>query len=128
MPNAFVLDESGEARWDPLIDDTALAVNVAGKGLVVLSGCAHSGIVNTVNYAKKLAGIGKVHAVVGGFHLTGAKAAPLIDPTLEALWDLDPDFVVPTHCTGHAASVAFERRFGSRFLVNMAGTTLTFAS
>ena len=128
MPNAFYTADDGEYLWDPLVDDTALAVNVAGKGLVVLSGCAHSGIVNTVKHAMKLSGVDKVHAVIGGFHLSGSAFAQIIDPTVAALAGLSPDFVVPTHCTGRNAGLAFERKFGEKFLVNMSGTALTFTS
>lgn len=46
-------------------------IKLKGKGLVVISGCAHAGTINTVEYAKKLAGTDKVYAVLGGFHLTG---------------------------------------------------------
>lgn len=128
MPNAFYTADNDEYLWDPIIDDTAIAVNVAGKGLVLLSGCAHSGIVNTVKHAMKLTGVDKVHAVIGGFHLSGPAFAGTIDPTVAALAALNPDFVVPTHCTGRSAGLAFEKKFGEKFLVNMSGTTLTFAS
>lgn len=128
MPNAFYTTDDDEYLWDPITDDTAIAVNVAGKGLVVLSGCAHSGIVNTVKHAVKLTGVNKVHAVIGGFHLSGPAFAGTIDPTVAALGELDPDFVVPTHCTGRKAGLAFEKKFGEKFIVNMSGTTLTFAS
>lgn len=128
MPNAFYVADNDEYLWDPIVDDTAIAVNIAGKGLVVLSGCAHSGIVNTVKHAMKISGVNRVHAVIGGFHLSGPAFAGTIDPTVTALAELNPDFVVPTHCTGRNAGLAFERKFGEKFLVNMSGTTLTFAS
>ena len=62
-----------DGRWepDPIRDDQALVINVKDKGLVVISGCAHAGIINTVEYARKITGIDHVHAVLGGFHLTG---------------------------------------------------------
>ena len=60
-------------RWtaDPVRDDQAIVINVKGKGLIVISGCAHAGIINTVEYAKEITGVETVHAVMGGFHLTG---------------------------------------------------------
>jgi 7,8-dihydropterin-6-yl-methyl-4-(beta-D-ribofuranosyl)aminobenzene 5'-phosphate synthase len=65
-------DEDGQSHWDPIEDDTAIVANVRGKGLVVISGCAHSGIINTVKYAQKTSGIDKIYVVMGGFHLSGA--------------------------------------------------------
>jgi len=69
-PN-FLLKRGEEIERDDIRGEQSLVFNVKGKGLVVLSGCAHRGIVNTVKHAQKISGIGKVHAVIGGFHLTG---------------------------------------------------------
>jgi 7,8-dihydropterin-6-yl-methyl-4-(beta-D-ribofuranosyl)aminobenzene 5'-phosphate synthase len=128
MPNAVFDDADGNEKWDPIEDDTALVANVKDKGLVILSGCAHSGIVNTVNYAKEVTGVDKVFAVMGGFHLTGPMFAETIPPTVEALKALDPQYIVPTHCTGRQATMAVEKAMPDQFLLNMAGTKLTFAS
>ncbi len=59
-------DENGETKWDPIEEDSAIVANVRGKGLVILSGCAHSGIVNTVEYAREVTGIDNVFVVMGG--------------------------------------------------------------
>ena len=75
-----------------------------GRGLVVLTGCGHSGIVNILRYARKLTGEDPLHAVVGGFHLSGPLFEPVIPPTCDALADLAPDYLVPTHCTAGAPS------------------------
>jgi 7,8-dihydropterin-6-yl-methyl-4-(beta-D-ribofuranosyl)aminobenzene 5'-phosphate synthase len=127
MPMAF-FEENGEEKWDPIEDDTALLARVKGKGLVVLSGCAHSGIVNTVLYARELCGLAKVHAVMGGFHLTGPAFAETIPPTLEALKKIGPDYVIPTHCTGHTAIRRFEDEMPGQFLLNMSGTKMVFSA
>ena len=127
MPMAF-FEENGEEKWDPIEDDTALLANVKGKGLVVLSGCAHSGIVNTVRYAQELSGQSKVHAVMGGFHLTGPAFVETIPPTLGALKEIAPDYIIPTHCTGHAAIKRFEDEMPDQFLLNMAGTRMVFSA
>ena len=74
----------------------------------------------------KATGIGKVHAVMGGFHLSGAIFEPIIDDTIWALREIEPDFVIPTHCTGRKAVLSFEREMPDAFIVNMAGTTITF--
>lgn len=127
MPNAFY-EQNGEETWDPIQDDTALVMNVRGKGLVILSGCAHSGIINTVQYARELTGINKVHAVMGGFHLTGPVFEPVIDDTVKSMKEIGPDYVIPTHCAGRKAALAFEKAMPDQFILNMSGTKLTFAA
>ncbi|MFO7837939.1 MAG: MBL fold metallo-hydrolase [Desulfosalsimonadaceae bacterium] len=120
-------EKDGVAMQDSFEDDTALAFVVEGKGLVVLSGCAHSGIVNTVRYAQKVTGVEAVYAVMGGFHLSGPDQEPVIQPTIDALKEIDPALIIPTHCTGRQAVMRIEAAFPGRFILNMAGTRLTFA-
>ena len=121
-------EKDGKAQQDTFEDDTALAFVVRDKGLVVLSGCAHAGIVNTVEYARKVTGVDSVYAVMGGFHLSGPDQAPVIKPTIEALKAIDPAYIIPTHCTGRNATQMIEDAFPGRFILNMAGTRLTFAA
>jgi 7,8-dihydropterin-6-yl-methyl-4-(beta-D-ribofuranosyl)aminobenzene 5'-phosphate synthase len=111
---------------DPIRDDQALVVNVKDKGLVVLSGCAHAGIVNTVNYAQKITGFDHVHAVLGGFHLTGPAFASVIQPTIEGMQQIDPDYVVPMHCTGWDAINRFMAAMPKKCILNTVGTTYVF--
>jgi 7,8-dihydropterin-6-yl-methyl-4-(beta-D-ribofuranosyl)aminobenzene 5'-phosphate synthase len=125
LPNAYY-EKDGKKIHDTIEDDSALVMNLAGKGLVVLSGCAHSGIINTVEYAKKITGINNVHVVMGGFHLGGPAFEPIIDVTVERMKEIAPDYVIPTHCTGRQAIQSFERELSDAFIMNMAGTTLTF--
>lgn len=120
--------ENGVESWDPIEDDTSIAVSVKGKGLVVLSGCAHAGIINTVHRARAVSGVDRVHAVMGGFHLSGPLFEPIIDRTAEELKRIAPDYVIPTHCTGRKAIMTIEKEMAGKFLLNMAGTTLTFAA
>ena len=91
------------------------------RDLVVLSSCAHRGIVNTVKHAQKMTGIEKVHLVMGGFHLTGAKPE-IIQKTIADIKAINPDYIVPTHCTGFEAISAFAREMPDRFILNTAGT------
>jgi 7,8-dihydropterin-6-yl-methyl-4-(beta-D-ribofuranosyl)aminobenzene 5'-phosphate synthase len=119
-------DEDGQSHWDPIEDDTAIVANVRGKGLVVISGCAHSGIINTVKYAQQTSGIDKIYVVMGGFHLSGADFEPIIEPTAEALKALDPEYVIPTHCTGRKATMHLEKEMPHQFLLNMSGTRMVF--
>jgi len=127
MPNAFY-EEQGEPKHDQIEDDSAIVANVKGQGLVILSGCAHSGIINTVRYAQEVTGVDKVFVVMGGFHLTGPDYASIINTTTDALKDIGPRYVVPTHCTGRNAVMHIEAEMGREFLLNMAGTKLTFSA
>jgi 7,8-dihydropterin-6-yl-methyl-4-(beta-D-ribofuranosyl)aminobenzene 5'-phosphate synthase len=120
--------EKGEEKWDPIEDDTSLVMNIKGKGLVVLSGCAHSGIVNTVLYAREATGTEKVYAVMGGFHLSGPLFEPIIGRTNDELKKIDPAYVIPTHCTGRKATAYMEKEMEKQFILNMSGTKLTFAA
>jgi 7,8-dihydropterin-6-yl-methyl-4-(beta-D-ribofuranosyl)aminobenzene 5'-phosphate synthase len=120
--------QDGKEMQDPLEDDTGIAVHLRGKGLVILSGCAHAGIVNTVKYAREATGIEDVHVIMGGFHLTGPDFVPSIGPTTEALKAFDPRYVVPTHCTGRRAIQHMESEMPDRFILNMSGTKLVFAA
>ena len=109
---------------DPLIlDDQALIANVAGRGLVVLTGCGHAGVINICRYAQRLTGVEKLHAVIGGFHLTGPLFEPVIDDTVSALEQLAPDVIVPAHCTGWKATHAIARHLPGAFIQNTVGTT-----
>jgi 7,8-dihydropterin-6-yl-methyl-4-(beta-D-ribofuranosyl)aminobenzene 5'-phosphate synthase len=113
----------GEWTPDPLIlDDQALIVNVRDRGLVVLTGCGHSGIVNIVRHAQKLTGETRVAAVIGGFHLNGPVFAPLIGPTVDALKAIAPSMIVPGHCTGFEAVQAISLAMPDAFVVNSVGT------
>jgi 7,8-dihydropterin-6-yl-methyl-4-(beta-D-ribofuranosyl)aminobenzene 5'-phosphate synthase len=114
-------------RWeaDPLVlDDQALVVDVAGRGLLVITGCGHAGVVNIVRHARALTGVEHVHAVVGGFHLTGALFAPVVTPTVAALAALAPDLVLPAHCTGWQACHELAGRLPDAFVPNGVGTRL----
>ncbi len=121
-------EENGEEKKDPIPDDSALSFHVKGKGLVILSGCAHAGIINTVKYAQQVTGIKKVFVIMGGFHLSGADFDTVIKPTADALKDIDPDYIVPTHCTGRKAIMYIEQEMPDQFILNMSGTKLTFKS
>lgn len=116
---------NGSWEPDPLIlDDQALVVHVRGRGLVVLTGCGHAGIVNIVRYARALTGVERVHAVLGGFHLTGRLFEPIIGPTVDGLAVLAPDVVLPAHCTGWRAMHELANRLPDAFIPNSIGTRL----
>jgi 7,8-dihydropterin-6-yl-methyl-4-(beta-D-ribofuranosyl)aminobenzene 5'-phosphate synthase len=120
--------EGGVEKWDAIEDDTAIVMNLKGKGLVILSGCAHAGIINTVSYAREVTGIEQIHAVMGGFHLSGPLFEPIIDRTTQELNKLKPKHIIPCHCTGRKAIMHMEKEMAEQFILNMSGTKLTFAS
>jgi 7,8-dihydropterin-6-yl-methyl-4-(beta-D-ribofuranosyl)aminobenzene 5'-phosphate synthase len=114
-----------EWKDDPLIlDDQALVVRVRDQGLLVLSGCGHAGIVNTVRYAQKLTGEDRIAAIIGGFHLSGPVFERIIEPTVQALGTLSPSLLVPAHCTGWRAVHQLARRFPQAFVQCAVGTTI----
>lgn len=127
MPNAL-LEKDGEYVQDPISEDQALVVNLKGKGLVVISGCAHAGIVNTVEYAKELTGQDSIHAVLGGFHLTGPFFEKIHDETIKELKKMEPAVIMPMHCTGWKAVQKFQKEFASNFVLNSVGSKLTLSS
>lgn len=117
--------------WEPdplILDDQALVVHVRGAGLVVLTGCGHAGIVNIVRYAQRLTGVDRIHAVVGGFHLSGPMFSSIVAPTVDALVELAPDVVVPAHCTGWDAAHAIATRLPDAFIQNSVGTRFELAT
>ena len=112
-----------EWQPDPLIlDDQAAVLHVRDKGLVVMTGCGHYGIVNIVRYARKLTGVEQVYAVIGGFHLNGPLFEPIIPATCKALAGLAPQVIVPAHCTGWRAVHALAASFPEAFIQNSVGT------
>jgi 7,8-dihydropterin-6-yl-methyl-4-(beta-D-ribofuranosyl)aminobenzene 5'-phosphate synthase len=109
---------------DPLIkDDQCVIVNLRDKGLVVLTGCGHAGIINIVRNAQAITGVGQVHAVIGGFHLSGRLFEPIIPATVAALQRIGPRYVVPGHCTGWSAAQQIARAMPEAFIANSVGTT-----
>ena len=115
-----------DGQWQPdpwIHDDQAMVINVKDKGLVVLTGCGHAGVVNTLLHAKNATGVSNIYAVIGGFHLTGKIFEPIISPTVQALKEINPKVIVPQHCTGWKATHAIAQEFPEAFIANSVGTT-----
>jgi 7,8-dihydropterin-6-yl-methyl-4-(beta-D-ribofuranosyl)aminobenzene 5'-phosphate synthase len=120
-PQQAWLDE----RWQPdplVLDDQALIVNVSGRGLVVITGCGHAGVVNIARYARRLCGGEPLYALLGGFHLNGPIFEPLIPRVLDELAAINPGVLVPAHCTGWRAQHAMSARFPAAFVPNSVGS------
>jgi len=126
MPNAL-LEKDGKFVHDPITEDQAIVVKLKDKGLVVISGCSHAGIVNTVMFAQKTTREEKVHAVLGGFHLSGPFFEKIHDDTIRELKKMDPELIVPMHCTGWKAVQRFQKEFSSRFVLNSVGSMITLS-
>ena len=114
----------GSWQADPLVlDDQALIINVKGKGLVVITGCGHAGVVNIASYARRLTGSQPLYALLGGFHLNGPLFEPLIPRVLDDLAAMNPGVLVPAHCTGWRAQHAMSARFPAAYTPNTVGTS-----
>ncbi len=112
---------------DPMIwDDQNLIVNVAGKGLVVVSGCSHAGAVNVIRHAQRLTGEERIAGFIGGLHLTGGIFETIIEPTVQAFAEWAPTLVVPAHCTGWKAVHAIARVMPDAFVQPSVGTVISF--
>jgi 7,8-dihydropterin-6-yl-methyl-4-(beta-D-ribofuranosyl)aminobenzene 5'-phosphate synthase len=118
---AFLIKQKDQFIQDDFVCEQAIVLNARGKGLVVLASCAHRGIVNTVRQAQRITGIRKVHAVIGGFHLSGAKP-DVVQKTIADLKTIRPDYIVPLHCTGSDVITTLKRAMPDQFIMNTAGT------
>jgi 7,8-dihydropterin-6-yl-methyl-4-(beta-D-ribofuranosyl)aminobenzene 5'-phosphate synthase len=103
----------GHFIQDSIPDDQSVTLNVREKGLVVISGCAHAGIINTVRKAEKIAGTDDIYAIIGGFHLANA-SSERIEATLDHLLRIQPKRLYPCHCTGTKAMNRFLESFEER--------------
>lgn len=117
------------AGWepDPMIwDDQNLIVNVKDKGLVIVSGCSHSGAVNVLRNAQRLTGEQRVAGFIGGLHLTGGIFEPIITPTVDALVAAGIQRLLPAHCTGWKAVHQLAQALPNAFVQPAVGTVITF--
>ena len=127
FPNHYSQVEEGRMEPDPLIkDDQAIVLTVKDRGLVIITGCGHAGIINTLNYAKELTGEDRIYAVLGGMHLSGGLFEPIIPRTIDELEELKPKFVVPCHCSGLKAMTEIARKMPDAFIQNSVGTNYIF--
>lgn len=128
LPGQVRKTEDG-GGWEPdelLMDERWLAVNVAGKGLVVLSACSHAGIVNVLTHARASFAATPLHAVMGGLHLSGTNEA-IIPETVAAMEDFGLAQIAAGHCTGWRALSALATAFGDKVLAPSAvGKRYTF--
>ena len=104
----FFLDSEG-TKQDLIDDDQSIWIKTP-KGLVLILGCCHAGVINTIDYVKKITGETRIHAIIGGMHLKHASDDRL-DKTISALQQISPNLIVPCHCTGEKATKALAAAF-----------------
>jgi 7,8-dihydropterin-6-yl-methyl-4-(beta-D-ribofuranosyl)aminobenzene 5'-phosphate synthase len=126
----FPIHEAREAdgwRPDPMIwDDQALVLNVRDRGLVIVSGCSHAGVINVLRHAQRLTGETRIAGLIGGLHLTGGLFEDRIQPTVEALGAARVGRVLPAHCSGWRAVHAIAGAMPEAFVQSAVGTTVRF--
>lgn len=128
-PGLYQVDREGAWRRDDVMDEMGLVIDVRDAGLIVLTGCAHAGVVNTLRQAKVVCGDRPIRAVMGGFHLGFPTTPPEnVDLTSAALAELDVATVMPMHCSGLRAHSAFSRDLSRQYVQPSVGTVLRFGS
>ena len=120
-------ERKGKLVRDQHPDEHATCYIVKGRGLVVISSCGHAGIVNTVRSAMKAAGVDKVHAVIGGFHL-GTAPHEYLHHTLQELERIGPDVILPMHCTGEPFIAMLRERMPDKVLYSNVASRFTFGA
>ena len=120
----FFSGKSGSEVPDTIIDDRSLILDTK-KGLVVIFGCAHRGVINTLKYATKLTGIKNVHAILGGIHLMSADQAKL-KKIFRCLKDYHIEKMILGHCTGFYTTAGFVNEFGNKIIPNTVGHVIEF--
>jgi 7,8-dihydropterin-6-yl-methyl-4-(beta-D-ribofuranosyl)aminobenzene 5'-phosphate synthase len=118
----FVVSMDGGWAPDPFLDDFSLILKTS-RGLVVVLGCAHAGIVNILNHAIERTGENRIYAVLGGTHL-GLSPEPQLDPTIRALKEFDIGTLAVSHCTGQEPAARLASEFGGRFAFGRVGFAL----
>ncbi|MCD6106960.1 MAG: MBL fold metallo-hydrolase [Caldisericaceae bacterium] len=115
---------NGKLEKDPFQDDVSLYI-IADKGLVVLTGCAHSGIINIINYGMEITGINKLHGIIGGMHLKNA-SNKRIKKTVQLIAGMNPKFVTISHCTGILPGMEFVKKIGKRAIFTEVSSEFNF--
>ena len=117
----------GKVVPDEHIHEHATCFNIKDKGLVVISSCGHVGIVNSARQAQEVSGVKKIHALVGGFHL-GPAPKDYIEQVVGEIRELNPDVVIPMHCSGTNFTQAIASHMPDRLIESTTGSRLTFGA
>jgi len=117
--------KNGIFREDPTLDDQALIINLKGKGLIVITGCAHAGAITTIKHAQRISNVDKVHAYIGGTHLGfSGVTREKIERTITELKKIKLTIISPMHCSGFRAISMIAERMPDEFVINSTGTKI----
>jgi 7,8-dihydropterin-6-yl-methyl-4-(beta-D-ribofuranosyl)aminobenzene 5'-phosphate synthase len=122
--NMTIID--GNPVRDKLLDDQALFINIARKGALVVCGCAHAGLINTLEHALNVTKTKKLYGFIGGTHMIHPKETRLKE-TIAHLKKLDLQLISPAHCTGHKSIAALNQAFPDSFVLNYTGRVIDTA-
>ena len=121
--SSFTIDDGGETVADAIRDDVSLAVNLGDRGLVILTGCAHAGPINSIRHLGTVTGVERIEGIMGGFHLLEADSTR-VDETVKRLGEFAPTWIAPMHCTGLIPSARIADAFPEAFKELHAGDVL----
>lgn len=127
IPPSLRVERDGQVVQDTFIGEQTLIANVRGRGLVVVTSCSHRGVIGICRHATRITGIPKIHAVVGGFHLSGL-GEDRIAQVVEVFTELGVDYIIPQHCTGLEALMTLAHRLKTQMVVSSVGSTFTFGA
>lgn len=127
-PDEHKLQANNWQSSPEVIDERCLILKLKNRGLCVITGCGHTGIVNATLHAANLLGDKKIHFVMGGFHLAGSKFASRITPTLNDLKELNPGYIITGHCTGRQTQAQLTEMFSQRHIPYGVGAYFKFDS
>jgi 7,8-dihydropterin-6-yl-methyl-4-(beta-D-ribofuranosyl)aminobenzene 5'-phosphate synthase len=127
IPENLKVERDGAVVPDTFLGEQTLIANVRDRGLVVITSCSHRGIVGICQNAVRITGVPTIHAVVGGFHLSGL-SEERVTRVVDAFQELGVDYVVPQHCTGLEAIATLYHRLPQQLVVSSVGTTFTFGA
>lgn len=113
----------GKQVQDKVLEDQALFINIEKHGLLAIVGCAHAGIINTLEHALTVTGVKKLYGFIGGTHLIRPNEHRL-NETIKRLKDYDLKLMVPSHCTGYKSMAVLSQTFPEAFVLNYAGRTI----
>jgi 7,8-dihydropterin-6-yl-methyl-4-(beta-D-ribofuranosyl)aminobenzene 5'-phosphate synthase len=117
--------KGGQLVPDPMTHELALGFRVRGKGLVVITSCAHAGVIHSVEHLRRVTGEARVAGLVGGMHLTSA-SDDVVEKTVEALAGIKPTVVAPMHCTGDRALARLRTVLPAAYVHPSVGTVYRF--
>jgi 7,8-dihydropterin-6-yl-methyl-4-(beta-D-ribofuranosyl)aminobenzene 5'-phosphate synthase len=124
VEDPFLIRTKNGLEADQILDEQALVI-MADKGLVIITGCGHPGIINIINYAKEISGENEIDIIMGGFHLNSV-SADRFKKTVKALKEHPINTIIPLHCTGMQASAELYHAFPDKVKFLSAGDTLSF--